>query len=87
MNKKVTAEKELVKLTTVHSVDIKAKAMKQLNERMVEYVNQVLARNSLRYEIMCPTATVNMQSCLCFRFSFTFYSYISNQLDLSFLSV
>ena len=66
LNKKVTAEKELVKLTTVHSVDIKAKAMKQLNERMVEYVNQVLARNSLRYEIMYPTAAVNILSCLCF---------------------
>jgi hypothetical protein len=66
LNKKVTAERELVKLTTVHSVDIKAKAMKQLNERMVEYVNQVLARNSLRYEIMYPTAAVNILSCLCF---------------------
>ncbi len=66
LNKKVTAEKELVKLTTVHSVDIKAKAMKHLNERMVEYVNQVLARNSLRYEIMYPTAAVNILSCLCF---------------------
>jgi len=66
LKKKVTAEKELVKLTTVHSVDIKAKAMKQLNERMVEYVNQVLARNSLRYEIMYPTAAVNILSCLCF---------------------
>ena len=66
LNKKVTAEKELVKLTTVHSVNIKAKAMKHLNERMVEYVNQVLARNSLRYEIMYPTAAVNILSCLCF---------------------
>ena len=66
LNKKVAAERELVKLTTVHSVDIKAKAMKQLNERMVEYVNQVLARNSLRYEIMYPTAAVNILSCLCF---------------------
>jgi hypothetical protein len=28
LNKKVTAEKELIKLTTVHSVDINAKAMK-----------------------------------------------------------
>ena len=87
LNKKSTAEKELIKLTTIHSVDIKAKAVKHLNEKMVEYVNQVLAINSLRYEIMYPTATVNMQSCLCFRFSYRFYSYISNKFDLFFLSV
>ena len=70
LNKKMIAEKELVKMTTDHSVNIKTKALKNLNSKMVEYVGQVLAWNSMRFEIMYLTAGVNICASSVWFFKF-----------------
>jgi hypothetical protein len=60
LNKKITAENELKKMTVNHVADMNAKAIKDLNLKMTEYIGGVLARNSLKFEIMYPTAVVNI---------------------------
>jgi hypothetical protein len=58
LNKKTVAEKELSKLKIEQTGDMKAKELKELNVNMHAYVSRILARNSLKFEIMYPTSVV-----------------------------
>jgi hypothetical protein len=65
LNKKTTAEKELSKMRNNQTDDRKHKELKDLNVKMHAWVSQILARNSLKFEIMYPTSVV--KSCIrCF---------------------
>jgi hypothetical protein len=58
LNKKTTAEKEISKMRKNQTVDMKDKELKNLNVKMHAWVSQILARNSLKFEIMYPTSVV-----------------------------
>ncbi len=58
LNKKTTVEKELSKMRKNQTVDMKDKELKNLNVKMHAWVSKILARNSLKFEIMYPTSVV-----------------------------